>query len=246
MIMHAAPNHLARALLVLIVLAPLSAVADPKEEAQGHIAKAMEAHGKNDFATALVELQAAYALDPIPDLLYAIGQVHVKLDRCPEAVAYYEQYLATKPAAQATADTKQAIETCNVTTAPPPPPPEPPPPPPAVTTTEPAAWYKDKLGGALVLTGVVASAVGIVMYTGARSDLDDAESAMSLDSYNDLVDSAKSKRLSSVVLVGGGVALIGAGVIRYYLLRGSSNQEARGVGVVPAQGGGLVTWTGQF
>ena len=128
-------------LIGCVVLAPVLASADKQTakqaKAKAHIAKAMKAHAKNNFSAALGELQAAYALDAQPDLLYAIGQVYVKLDRCGEAITTYQAYLATKPAPQAAADTEQAISTCKAKhdTAPPPPPPaavvapEPPPPP---------------------------------------------------------------------------------------------------------------------
>ncbi len=246
MSMSRAPCRLSRALVVATLCLPLTAVAGPKEDAQGHIAKAMEAHGKNDFQTALTELQAAYAADPLPDLLYAIGQVHVKLEQCGEAITSYENYLATSPAAQATADTQQAIDTCKAKLPPPPPPPPeviaPPPPAPSMTP----AWYTDKLGGGLVLGGVVAGVVGLVLYTGAREDLDVAEGATSLAQYDDLVDSAGTKRTFAVVIGVGSAALLGAGVVRYMMVRGKANPEARGVSVVPTRDGGLVTFGGVF
>lgn len=228
--------------MVFAVALPAAAVAGPKEEAQDHIGKATEAHQKSDFATALKELEAAYALDPQPDLLYAIGQVYLKLDRCPDAISYYERYLATAPTLEAAGQAQEAIDACKAK-APPPPPPDPvkpPPPPPSKSS----AWYKDPLGGALVGGGVVAAAAGVVFYLGARSDLDDAEQAMMLPEYDEHVDSARNKRLVSVVLFGAGGALIVGGVVRY-MTRGESGESTQ-VGVVPTSGGGLITWTGGF
>ena len=235
-------------IVVALACAPLAAFAGTK--AQAHIAKAMEAHKAERFADALVELKAAYALEPKPELLFAIGQVNVKLDRCADAIDYYEKFLATKPAAQAQADTQQAIDTCKAQLAaaqPPPPPQDSPylPPSAASSSTARSPWYKDKLGGALVLGGTAATVVGLVLYAGARGDLDDAESAPNVAKYDELVDSAHSKRTWSVVLIGGGAVLIGAGVVRY-MMRGGRSKETRGVGMVPAAGGGLVTWSGQF
>jgi len=63
------------ALLVVLLVAPASAFAGKKEEAKAHITKATKAHKDGRFEEARVELEAAYALDPNPDLLYAIGQV---------------------------------------------------------------------------------------------------------------------------------------------------------------------------
>jgi len=108
-------------------------------------------------------------------------------------------------------------------------------------------WYKDKLGDGLVLGGLVASVIGLVEYRSALSDLDAAEdrsTTTTLDRYNELVDDAHGKRTTSILLVGAGTALIAAGVVRFVLLEGST--EARGVGVAPAHGGGVVTYGGRF
>lgn len=232
--------------LIAIVLAtPLVAHADAKEESLVHLGKAMDAHGQNDFELAAKELKLAYELDPNPDFLYAIGQVYVKLERCTDAIPYYQRYLATKPPAQAMVDTKQAIKTCEKQAPPPPPEPAPAPVPVASTTTTTGPWYKDTVGGALVLTGVASSVIGLVIYGSAVSDLDAAEEAPSLAEHDDLVVRARSRRTYSVLLVGGGLVLIGVGVARYVLGDGEARTSQR-VGLVPVERGGLVTWGGSF
>ncbi len=236
--------------LTLVLCAPL--VAHAGDKAQPHIAKAMQAHKAGKFAEALAELQIAYELEPRPELLFALGQVNVKLDRCDDAIAYYEKYLATGPSSQPASDTREAIDVCKAKQAaahpPPPPPPSDSPYLPggehAATRSKRAPWYTDKLGDALVAGGVAAGMIGYVLYTGARGNLDDAEAAPDLPHYQDLVDSAHSKRTWSVVLVGGGVALFSLGVAHYMLH--DRHTETRGIGVVPTTRGGLVTWTAQF
>lgn len=244
--------------LALALGAPVAAQADPKADAQVHIERASAAFEKNDFEVAARELEAANTLDPQPDLLYAIGQAYVQLDRCPEALTYYRRYLETKPPAQASADTKQAIETCEAKATPAPTEPVPTDPvspmdpvappddlrasPPSRAATRP--WYKDPLGDALVIGGVAAVVIGGIVYGGARSTLDDAEEAGSLAEYNDLVDQAQSRRTMSVLLVGGGAILVGAGIARF-VLRDTDGDEAR-VGVVPTTSGGFVTVGGSF
>src|SRR5690606_36227471 len=54
-----------------------------------------------------------------------------------------------------------------------------------VTRTTHSPWYRDVLGDALVLGGVAAAVGSIVMYRGARSDLDSAEGATTLDRYTE-------------------------------------------------------------
>jgi hypothetical protein len=95
-----------------------------------------------------------------------------------------------------------------------------------------------------VLGGAVAGVFGLVVYVGARADLDTAEAASRLTRYDELVDRARTKRTFSVLLIGGGAALIGAGVVHFFVH--DRRTESRGVGVVPTSGGGLVTWTGRF
>ena len=282
--------------IALLALVPLTADAKPKKgkakgkgnakvEAKKHMEKGAKAHKAGDFGVALTELQAAYDLDPQPKLLFAIAQVQVKLDNCPDAITNYEKYIATEKDKQKKAVVKQAIDACNekIAAATPPPAPEPPAattPEPAVVATEPpppaepiaqepvqpspppvednplppkpmivdrpaggSPWYKDVLGDVLVVSGIGAGAVSVFMYTGARSKLDDAERAATLDEYNDLVDDAKSKRTLSVVLAGGSAVLITAGILRYKL---RSKGEPRGVAIAPTAGGGLITWSGGF
>src|SRR5689334_10663624 len=119
-------------LLVIALLAlPLTALAGPKEKAQAqkHMDKATEAHQAGKYDVALSELQAAYTLDPQPDLLYAIGQVYVKLGKCEDAIASYEKFLAANPPADAAGLANEAITACKAQLAPPPPPPPSAPPP---------------------------------------------------------------------------------------------------------------------
>jgi hypothetical protein len=116
-----------------------------------------------------------------------------------------------------------------------------------VVAQQPSPWYKDKLGDALVLGGVVATVVGLVEYRSALSDLDAAEDASStttLARYHELVDNARGKRDTSILFVGAGAALVTAGIVRY-VLRGDTT-EVRTVGVAPTHGGGVVTYEGSF
>jgi hypothetical protein len=152
-----------------------------------------------------------------------------------------------------------------VETAPPPPPveSEPPPPPtltpvqtpapivkdeplptgPTATVTVKKPFYKDILGDVLVVGGVAAGVVSFVEYRGATSALDDAENATLLDDYEASLDEAHDKRTLSLILAGGSVVLVGAGVLRYAMHSGT---ETRRVAIVPTRSGGLITWTGGF
>ncbi len=239
-------------LIAALVALPMAAFAGPKEkeEAQTHIAKATEAHQASKFDVALKELEAAFALDPQPDLLYAIGQVHVKLNNCPVAISFYERFLETKPAAEPAAATNEAIKNCRAQLEAQPPPvveptpapvePTPVAPPPAAA---PAPRKFDAIGTTLVGLGVVSTIVGVVMYSGAISTLDDAEMAGSYQEHEKLVDDAHGERTLAVIFTAAGVAAIGVGAWHYLSFRTS---ETAKVAVVPTAHGGMISWAGRF
>jgi hypothetical protein len=122
-------------LIAMLVTAPLAAEAKPpKARAQRkgpsvktHMDRAAKAHKAKKFDVALTELEAAYAIDPQPKLLFAIAQVQAKLDRCDGAIENYEKYLASTKDKQKQSIVKQAIAACRkkIAAATPPPEPEP-------------------------------------------------------------------------------------------------------------------------
>ena len=229
-----------------LVALPLVAFAGPKDEAKKHIAKATEAHQQGKYDLALTELEAAYKLDPQPDLLYAIGQVHVKLGRCPDAIASYEKFLATKPPGDVAALAQEAIDTCKAQTpAPEPPPPQPPPPQPPPPTPEPEGgkpFYTDVIGDALVGAGVISSVLGVVFYTNAVGKLDEAEATTTYAEHEKLVGDARGQRNLAIIFGAVGVVAIGVGV--WHFMQYSKEQSK--VAIVPTTDGGMVTWQGRF
>jgi len=278
---------LACSALAIMLAAPGAADAGPKPKAKVHIDRATKAHKAGDLDKALAELQAAHAIDPQPQLLYAIGQIYTKLGRCSEASDAYLRFLASGTDASTAQVVKQAIEACKAQgaaePAPPPkeptptpapvndtedplgkgqpakaaPPPEPSPPkkkialnreldsqqpPPEPGETKP--WYTDVLGDVLVVGGVTSLVLGGLAYRAARTDLDNAEKSMSHERYEELLDAGKTKRLVGIAFAGGGAVLITAGVLRFALR--DKHTEVRRVGLAPASGGGLLTWTRSF
>jgi tetratricopeptide (TPR) repeat protein len=250
---------------VAIAMAPARAFADAKADAKEHIEKASAAHEAGKLDAALTELNIAYTLDPQPELLYAIAQVHVQLGHCPMAITFYKRFLATRPSDEAVAVVKEAIHTCE--TAPPPaietkpepepepkpepkpepvapPPPEPakPIPAPAVVVDQPP-FYTDVIGDAFVGVGLVSGIIGMIEYASARSALDDAEHAPTYAASQSLVNTAHTRRNVSIGLGVGGLVLIGTGVAHYVLHRPDTGS---GVAVAPGHGGGIVTWNGRF
>jgi len=258
--------------VIALAIAPAAALAGNKDDARSHVAKATRAHKDGRYAEARVELAAAYALDPRPDLLYALGQVEAKLGNCRDAINHYRRFAATQSDPQVVRVVDQAIAACKspesadaadpATTARTSRPSTPAPggaPSEAAAANAAAApvapspvgaqrspWYRDSVGDALVAGGVIAALVGLVEYRSALSDVDaagDRGSTTTLDRYDELVDSAHRKRTTSLVLAGAGGALIGAGIVRYVLR--SEPGEVR-VGVAPTHGGGVLSYGGRF
>jgi len=233
------------ALLVVFSISAGLAEADPKADAQKHIDRAGELFAADKPAEALDALKTAYALDPQPQLLYGIGQVHASLGQCAEAKTFYERFLATKPRADVASVAREAITACKdkpqetkvetkVETKPvvaPPPP------------ADPLPWYTDYVGDALVGAGVICGVIAFVEYRAAKSDRDEAEVTTNFQTFSELIDSSNTKRTISIVLGVAGVGLIGGGVARFLLHdRGSSPR----IEVAPTQGGATITWGGRF
>src|SRR5215470_9409325 len=105
-------------LFIALVTAPAAARADNAEEARVHVARATRAHQEGRYDEARVELEAAYALAPRSDLLYALGQVHAKLGHCRDAEAYFRRYAATQHDARVAKVIDQAIAACQPAAAP--------------------------------------------------------------------------------------------------------------------------------
>ena len=85
--------------------------------------------------------------------------------------------------------------------------------------------------------------IGFLEYRAASSDHDKAATTHDLQMFSDLLDSADSKRTTSIVLGIAGAALVGGGVIRFLLHdRGTEHP----VQIVPMSGGGAITWGGRF
>ncbi|HTR54399.1 MAG TPA: hypothetical protein VMJ10_27090 [Kofleriaceae bacterium] len=260
------------ALAFAIATSPATALAD-KKAARPHLERASSLYAATKYRDALTELTLAYTLDPDPGILFAIGQVHVKLGDCDNATAFYQRFLDSKPAEDEAAVAREAIEKCayaarktesetNATAKPEPEPkPEPAPtPPPAVPTPvpppEPAAphpdisaeptteaWYSDRLGDGLAIVGLAAGAAGGLLYGAALSARSDADHATTYQGYNDELDRAHSLRTYSVLAAAGGVALVGAGIARYAL---HDRSEHHAVAATPTRSGALVTYEVRF
>lgn len=256
-----------RRLLVITALTVIAssrrASGDPKAEAKQHVDRATELHEQGKFAQALDELKTAFSLDPKPELLYAMGQIHLTLGQCTQAVTYYERYLATKPSPSTANAAHEAIEVCKSN---PPPfadsararsagssprsaidqPPQqgrsaPLPPKPEAAAASERAWYGDYIADAMVAGGVAAGLVGTFEYRSAVRTRDRADTATNFQSYVDLIDRAHSQRVTAVAFGIAGAALVAAGGLHYVI---TERRARHTIAIAPSNGGGIVTWIG--
>ena len=123
---------------------------------------------------------------------------------------------------------------------------EPPPPKPEVGSPKSEAghpWWKDPVGGGLVIGGVVALGVGTVMLVSASSANSDRGSALSYSAYQNDTNTAHDRGTYGVIGLTVGGALVVGGVIRYATHK--SDDHATVTGFVTPSGGGLAA-VGRF
>ena len=206
---------MSRAVVILVgalAMAAATARAEPEsptptqDAVDAHVAKARELHDKGDFAGARAEILEAYTLDPRPELLFALGQLEFNLHHYPEAIAYYEQFEATRPDAEQAALAEQAIGAARAEMSrPPPAPPAPPKPPPH------RQW--DGIDTAIAAAGGLAIvASGALAFEAVH--LSD-ETNGTLADYDHRIATARHVRIAAIATAGGGLALVGAALLRW-------------------------------
>lgn len=177
------------------------------DSADAHLARARDLHAKGDFAHARDELQAAYALDPRPELLFALGQVELNLGHYQAAIGYYEKFIATNPTDEQAALAQQAIGAARVELDRP----APPLPKPAPPKLYAHRWDAIDTTGVAV-GGLVALVGGALLYD--SHTLDDDHSG-SLHTYDERFSRAQTRRLEGIIGVSAGVALAAAALVRW-------------------------------
>ncbi|HEU0034983.1 MAG TPA: tetratricopeptide repeat protein [Kofleriaceae bacterium] len=208
--------------------------------AKPHVERGVAAYQAADYETASREFEAAFGLDPDPRSLYAWAQAQRLGGHCARALELYRQYLTTHPTADNDAAARTGISLCEqqlrdqpvvepVVERPRPPVTEPPYPP----------WYRDRLGNALVISGVAAIAIGGTFLVLGNREQDAAASAPTRDEFLAHLDSAGVRGTVGVTAAGIGGALVIGGIVRY-ATRGRPSPVTVGVA------GSSVTVLGRF
>jgi hypothetical protein len=193
--------------------------------ARAHFTAGMKAWLSDDHATAQRELEAAYAIDPAPILLYAIGQLERLQGRCDRAREHFTAFLATDPPAAAAEDARANLERCGgaLPTAEPPPPepvvdavPDEPKPLPEPT---PARKRVDRLGIALTVVGSAIAAGGFGLFGASFVDQRSARDFTDVAGFDRRVHRARIEHAVGLSLAGVGAAVLIGGIVRLALSR---------------------------
>jgi tetratricopeptide (TPR) repeat protein len=201
----------------------------PTPTARSYLDSGLRLYKQGRYDAAIRELRLGYALEPLPEILYTLGQSTRKLGRCDEAIGYYRQYLRGAADSASASAARFQIERCQqqlrdehaaaparpvaaaAVQAPTPPPHRP--------------FYKDALGMTLAGAGVGAAIAGGALLLDAALTAD--HSRGTLQQFNDALPGAQTMRTAGIVLTAGGGALLIAGVIRLALVARRAHGGAR-------------------
>ncbi|HEY2745689.1 MAG TPA: hypothetical protein VGL86_13735 [Polyangia bacterium] len=220
--------RISRSLAAFFLCASLSlaAHAEPAPTAKSYLDSGLRLYNQGRYEAAIRELRLGYALQPLPEILYTLGQSARKLGHCDEAIGYYRQYLGTVDAASAGAARFQierceqqlrdeqaaAARTAAASVEVPAPPPRRP-------------FYRDRLGMILAGVGLGAALAGGGLFIGSTVMVQ--RSRATLQRFDDALAGASTMRTAGIVLTATGGALFVAGVIRLSLVARHNHAGAR-------------------
>src|SRR4051812_16384314 len=172
--------RLACLLAIVVVVSPAIARADIAPPAKAHLDAGLAQYKAGHYESAIGEFEAAYEIDPDPQLLFAWAQAERLADHCASAIPRYPKYIASKPSAEAADLANNGIALCEAKAQP------------GATCAageRPVPWYKDPVGGAVV-GGTIALGVGIGFLIASSGTSDRAGRAQTSAAFDDLIDRA--------------------------------------------------------
>jgi tetratricopeptide (TPR) repeat protein len=215
-------------LISALVIAALAAPAvaqsttEVSSSAAPYLERGLRFYATQQYADALVELRAGYAIDPHPDFLYAIGQAERLSGNCKAASEAYRAYLRTSPPALEASRAQTQIERCEQ-------PPEKPTP--GFGTT----------GYAMSAGSVLALGVGVVFLVAGHQHAAEAAGSRAVRDQEAHRATARNYRIAGGASVVGGAVLGTLAVLRYLRSdRTESKQVTASVGSDHVYVGALV------
>jgi hypothetical protein len=217
--------------LVLLTSAPtLAAEPAMAPAAKALYDEAMARYAARDYRAAIRALQAAYALDPRREFLFAQAQATRLAGDCPAALVLYQRFLDTQPAAPQIEATRIAVARCEASATPPAAPPRPAAPPVVVAPLPPPRWYADRKGGLLVGVGLIGAGAGAALLASAHAADDDARAGASYDAVSSGHRSAERRWGWGLGVGIAGATLLAVGVGRFVWVAAHPQGAAVNVG----------------
>lgn len=172
----------------------------PPELDPATVARLRELYENKDYAAVRTELIAAHAKTKNPQLLFALGQVELNLQHYPEAIAYYEQFLATNPPREQIELAQQAIGAARI----------------QLVNQKPRRHRYWRVADTLVVIGgglAIGGGAGLFAY-GHHESLDESGT---LTDYEQRVARARTLQITGVGVGAVGVVAIAVALVRWRL-----------------------------
>jgi tetratricopeptide (TPR) repeat protein len=220
-----------------------SAAPSAREIAKAHFERGRGLQDGGDYREAIVEYQAAYAIMPLPELLFNIGQCYRLLDDPQNAILYYERYLQIVGNEGASEEARAHVVAlrARAESQPTPPPAAPPP-----RRAHSGVW--PWLGAGTLVAGLAVGGVGVWYGFEAEKAEDRIESSSGEFTHeleNVERDGKKAER-NMVVLTSVGASLAVVGGLTWWLgSRGGGTESSQVSASVGTHGFGI-TWSGKF
>lgn len=198
-----------------------------------HFTTGSEAWLAKDYPTAQRELEAAFEIEPVPELLYSLGQLARLQGDCAGARARFFAYLETGPAPAAAEDTRINIERCEpevpeLPTVVVPPEPEIRPPVDAPGAPTPQARQRpDALGISLTAIGAGVAIAGAGLFGASFAERGRAGDEPGVNAFERRVERSRAEYFAGVGLMAAGLAVLTGGITRLLIVRHRARRSAR-------------------
>lgn len=200
-----------------------------KIQAEKHFNRGLKLFNDKDFAGSAEQFSRAYEIDERFDIMFAWAQAERLAGNCTKAV---ELYTELRKVPDLSDDDQRALleglERCDAMSKPDPPPdkeikPDPPPdreiappaPQPLPPPPEGSPWYKDPIGDALLVSGIVGVGLGGGLWLVSSLDASAADDATTYETHVELEGRARNRRILAIVTLGASAGLLGGAVFRY-------------------------------
>ncbi len=243
---------------MVCLFAPTGVIAAPSRyglenpEAIAHADAAAAAANVEDYDNAIRHLKAAYAIEPLPVLLYAWAQSERLAGNYRAAVSLYEEFLEQNPEGDIANRARVNLLDARSKAQEQGPDPDPSdgttdeteddpvqePPPPPDDEPGPSPLRDEKLAPALLGTGAVIAIVGGVLLGLGRSRVSNSPSAATEDAYFSEIDVGRNLYYAGAATLGAGGLIMVGGAIRYAIVA-KRGKAPRASAVVTPHGFGL-------